>query len=43
MDKDLKSGLGYLIPVGSIVGYVLALMFENFNLAMIRVMTLTIP
>lgn len=35
MDNDLKSGLGYLIPIGAIVGYVLALMAENFNLAMI--------
>lgn len=35
MDKDLKSGLGYIIPVGSIVGYVLALVTENFNVAMI--------
>ncbi len=35
MNNDLKSGLGYIIPVGAIVGYVLAVIVENFNLAMI--------
>lgn len=35
MDNDLKSGLGYLIPVGSIIGYILALVAESFNVAII--------
>ena len=35
MDNDLKSGLGYIIPIGAISGYVLALVAENFYLAMI--------
>ena len=39
MDNDLKSGLGYIIPVGAIIGFVLALITENFNLAMIMAVT----
>ncbi len=39
MDNDLKSGLGYIIPIGAIVGYVLALVVENFYLAMILAVT----
>ncbi len=35
MDNELKSGLGYLIPVGAIVGYILALVAESFVWAII--------
>ena len=35
MDNDLKSGLGYIIPIGAIIGYVLALAAENFYLGLV--------